>query len=153
MQLNQLEELLQQASYKNIRELSSQLFPAILETKSVVLEQVNFNENTYCRNEINVGNPKFSLVIIGWEPGQFSPIHNHPEEGCMVIPFQGLFKEIRYNTTTVKPKASSIYQFGQIAYIDDDLGLHAFGNPSESERAVSLHIYSPGLFRPTIFEA
>lgn len=152
MQLKELENFLQNADYSTIQELSDKIFPAILCAESDILKYAKFREDTYCRNEINIGNPKFSLVIIGWNPGQFSPIHNHPCEGCIVIPFKGNFKEIKYNAMTLTPTESNIFKVGQVSYIDDSLGLHSLGNPSKTEKAVSLHIYSPGLFKAQIFK-
>ena len=33
---------------------------------------------------------------------------------------------------------------GTYTYINDHIGLHKVGNPSSTDRAVSLHVYAPG---------
>jgi hypothetical protein len=40
---------------------------------------------------------------------------------------------------------------GEIAYINDSIGLHKVEN-SSSSRAVTVHVYAPGWRRPTLFD-
>lgn len=41
------------------------------------------------------------------------------------------------------PAKVTIYEEDQVTYISDKIGLHKVENPSASERAVSLHLYTP----------
>jgi len=151
MRLQELDQYLQRMDFKDVLNLNDLIFPKILEAKEEILSLAQFSPDTYCRNVISQENLKYSLVIIGWKPLQFSPIHNHPSQGCMVIPFQGVLEEIRYNESTLNPIGKSQIEFGQFSYITDKLGVHALGNASDKEQAVSLHIYSPGIFKATTF--
>ena len=43
----------------------------------------NFGDKTYQRNLV-LKNTEVSIMILCWKPGQKSPIHNHPNQGCIM---------------------------------------------------------------------
>jgi cysteine dioxygenase len=38
----------------------------------------------YTRNLITTDNKKYALILLCWNKNKYSPIHNHPENGCFV---------------------------------------------------------------------
>jgi cysteine dioxygenase len=92
----------------------------------------------------------FTLMLLCWNPGKESPIHNHPCDGCWFRVMGGSVREVRY--TQPPPGAASpallltgelVAATGAVSYMDDSLGLHKVGNPSADVPALTLHLYSP----------
>ena len=50
----------------------------------------------YTRNLVATDNETFTLLLICWNPGKESPIHDHPCDGCWVRVCQGKIEETRY---------------------------------------------------------
>eukprot|EP00565_Helicotheca_tamesis_P009087 CAMPEP_0185728490 /NCGR_PEP_ID=MMETSP1171-20130828/3812_1 /TAXON_ID=374046 /ORGANISM="Helicotheca tamensis, Strain CCMP826" /LENGTH=246 /DNA_ID=CAMNT_0028397205 /DNA_START=124 /DNA_END=864 /DNA_ORIENTATION=- len=108
----------------------------------------------YTRNLISTDDSTYTLIMLCWNPGKESPIHDHPCDGCWMQVCQGSVRECRYekvNEKTVKDvmndrlwcNSRHTYHEGQLAYIDDFMGYHKVGNPSETVPAVTLHLYCP----------
>jgi hypothetical protein len=97
-------------------------------------------------NHVLVQNELLKIVLIHWKPGKYSSIHGHPAGGCVFKVLHGKIEEKRYTPSDISPRllASSTFQEGSIAYIDDHMAYHAVGNPFR-ESAISLHVYTPGL--------
>ena len=87
----------------------------------------------------------FEILVICWQPGQGSPIHNHAERGCVLRVLEGELQEVRYYADEREEK--TILDINRSTYIDNSIGLHKIVNQSD-ENTVSLHIYSPGYFVP-----
>jgi len=122
---------------------------AVLSDQQNAVEFASFREDIYCRKIIHQVRD-FDVVLIGWMPGQRSPIHNHPTNGCLVYPIQGELFEERY-CEELNPKSSNTVGVGQYSYIDNGICVHKLGNASEELPAISVHIYSPSNFVSTIF--
>jgi cysteine dioxygenase len=61
---------------------------------------------------------------------------------------KGSLLETRYNPPSGSSPCPTVirettYTEGELAYMADDLGVHKISNPSSSEIAVSLHLYTP----------
>lgn len=54
-----------------------------------------FDEKCYTRNLVDVVNGNYNLVIMGWNPGQKTNIHNHSGSGCFNKILSGALREIR----------------------------------------------------------
>jgi len=130
-----------------------------------ILEQIQFNpkeweqyskfENGhYTRNLIGY-DEKFTILLLCWEKGQFSPIHDHAGSNCWVKVLQGELEETLYDLgedgVEVKLRKSTVYQPGGVTYISDLIGVHKMGNPSSSTACCSLHVYSPAYHQCHIF--
>jgi hypothetical protein len=50
----------------------------------------------YTRNLIATDDETFTLLLLCWNPGKESPIHDHPCDGCWVRVCQGKIQETRY---------------------------------------------------------
>jgi cysteine dioxygenase len=104
----------------------------------------------YTRNLVDEGNGKSNLLIVVWNPGKGSPIHDHADAHCVMKILKGSLTETLYkmpatSTASTPPEATqtTTYSTDEVTYISDQIGLHKIGNPSETEIAVSLHLYTP----------
>ena len=114
----------------------------------------------YTRNLISTDHETFTLLLLCWNPACESKIHDHPCDGCWMQVLQGQVNECRYEypaaTTTSSSSLGAVagadhlqciadetFVEGQVAYINDSIGLHKVGNPSMDVPAITLHLYSP----------
>ncbi|ETV80850.1 hypothetical protein H257_06307 [Aphanomyces astaci] len=98
----------------------------------------------YTRNLIATDNATYALMLLCWNKGKYSPIHDHPSDGCWVRHIQGTVHEVRYwNNGTSLEQTSELTISEGVTYMDDSLGLHKIGNPSDSTDAITLHLYAP----------
>ncbi|GJJ78650.1 cysteine dioxygenase [Entomortierella parvispora] len=128
-----------------------------------------FEKSRYTRNLVDDGNGKFNLMILAWPETVGSAIHDHSGSHCLMKVLDGQLKETLYNwpekvihendctdsglgsdnsDDEEKPKAMSIkketfLQRDTVAYMHDELGLHAVANPLRTQGSVSLHLYTP----------
>ncbi|VDK17318.1 unnamed protein product [Anisakis simplex] len=109
-----------------------------------------FNDNTYTRNLVDVGNGKYNLMILCWGPGMGSSIHSHTDAHCFVKMLDGALLEQRFEWPSssdqeqpLKQISSNVCAKNDVTYICDELGLHRMENPSHVDNAVSLHLYIP----------
>jgi cysteine dioxygenase len=134
----------------------------------------------YTRNLVDNCNGKSNLLILVWNPGKSSPIHDHANAHCVMKILKGTLQETLYawpcqhsdnpascagatqqsqndcpsteHTCSAGPgplepaalqiQRDTAYQQDQVTYMSDKLGLHRITNPSDSEVAVSLHLYT-----------
>lgn len=104
-----------------------------------------FENSNYTRNAV-IHNELFSLIILCWDKGASSAIHDHPCEGCWIVGIEGSIEEIRYvqlNDGKLKEENSFILNPGEMNWMHDSIGFHKVRNSSATEKAVTLHIYSP----------
>jgi len=103
----------------------------------------------YTRNLVDEGNGKSNLLILVWNPGKGSPIHDHANAHCVMKILKGSLKETIYEApqgdlpSTPKATKETIHGQDEVTYISDKIGLHKISNASETEAAVSLHLYTP----------
>lgn len=112
----------------------------------------------YTRNGVDDINKKANLLILVWNPGRGSMIHDHANAHCVVKVLKGHVTETRYDFPegyngedadaefephTMSPKSVTTFNPGDVSYMSDELGLHRMSNPSSSEVAVTMHLYTP----------
>ena len=103
----------------------------------------------YTRNLVDEGNGKSNLLIVVWNPGEGSPIHDHANAHCVMKILTGSLKETIYivadgeDQSPLEVARESMYKRNEVTYISDQIGLHKISNASDSEVAVSLHLYTP----------
>lgn len=124
-----------------------------------------FDEFRYTRNLVDTGNGKYNLILLCWGEGHGSSIHSHMDSHCFMKILAGQLVETKFawptstltssgvdsdgeKDTTVleEPMVQTgchVYEKEMVAYINDSLGLHRVENVSHSDKAVSLHLYSP----------
>nr|CCA17626.1 cysteine dioxygenase putative [Albugo laibachii Nc14] len=99
---------------------------------------------TYTRNLIATDSKSYALILIIWNRNRYSPIHDHPCDGCWVKIISGAMNEVQYRIQQNKLyEVSNIILDRGVTYIDDSMGLHKVGNPRHDQLAVTLHLYSP----------
>lgn len=97
----------------------------------------NYHRNLVYRNS------DFEILVISWLPGQKTPIHSHPENGCIMKVLKGQLCETKI--TQNDKKFINTYCKNDTSYIHNSIGKHIISNDSDN-LAVSLHIYSPPNF-------
>lgn len=109
-----------------------------------------FDIHRYTRNLVDAGNGKFNLMVLCWNEAQGSSIHSHANAHCFMKVLDGEVKEHLYEwplesegEKPMKLMREAQYEKNQVAYICDKIGLHRVENPSHSNKAVTLHLYSP----------
>lgn len=118
----------------------------------------NFDAHRYTRNLVDTGNGKFNLILLCWGEGQGSGIHDHADSHCWMKVMDGSLAEKLYdwpdeencesmanqsNDNKLHPKRVMEFHKNEVTYINDSIGLHRVENNSHTERAASLHLYSP----------
>ena len=111
----------------------------------------------YTRNLVDEGNGKSNLLVVVWNPGRCSSIHDHADAHCVMKILKGSLKETLYAAPICTPERSpnqstltppqvlkeTTYRENEVTYISDKIGLHKISNVSNDEMAVSLHLYTP----------
>lgn len=119
-------------------------------------QHTNFVRKRYTRTLVGC-DTKFVALLLCWDKGQSSPIHDHAEASCWVKMLSGSLHEVRYERQRnglLHATGSSVMEAAQsdVTYMHDSLGVHQILNPSTEEVAVSLHIYSPPFQQCHIFQ-
>jgi len=120
------------------------------------------------------------LVVIGWGAGQRSPIHDHPDDGCLLKVVQGAgVSEVSYHfdknalrsaetadparaaewhakktypkSVLIGDSAAVELRAGDVGFQIGQAGLHTIANTSVSEATLSLHHYI-GNWDPKAYE-
>jgi predicted metal-dependent enzyme (double-stranded beta helix superfamily) len=86
--------------------------------------------------------PEFEVILIQWGDGAESPIHDHPEQGCLLRVLQGLLEEDIFTTKPLNLLQSKIYSVGAVSYQESNSRVHRI-RCKVGGGAVSVHIYSP----------
>eukprot|EP00455_Lapot_gusevi_P018122 TRINITY_DN1982_c0_g1_i4.p1 TRINITY_DN1982_c0_g1~~TRINITY_DN1982_c0_g1_i4.p1 ORF type:complete len:220 (-),score=85.28 TRINITY_DN1982_c0_g1_i4:328-918(-) len=106
-----------------------------------------FDEKRYTRNLIATDNDKFALMLLCWNKGNESAIHDHAGSNCWLRVVSGTVVETRFRfpegEEALQQTQVSTCPNGSVAYIHDTIGLHRISNASNDEPAVTLHLYSP----------
>ncbi|KAJ5479402.1 hypothetical protein N7530_004911 [Penicillium desertorum] len=111
----------------------------------------NDTSKNYTRNAIENINQKANILLLVWNPGKGSPVHDHANAHCIMKILAGTLQETIYNVPDqdsdlagpLEIKSDTRHTMNDVAYISDDIGLHRVYNPSSDQVAVSLHLYTP----------
>jgi cysteine dioxygenase len=114
------------------------------------------SNSKYCRHKQNIEvkhyGKIYDIFILTWKPGCGTPVHNHPNTGCIYKVLKGKLNEELYDSSKNKKEPFKISELnqGKTSYIDDTVGFHRIINPTNST-SISLHIYETG-YKPKCFE-
>ena len=104
----------------------------------------SWDDNRYARNVLARTND-FEVLLICWEKGQSSPIHDFNSQEAWIHPVQGWIKEERFKTNEgegVKLEKLSSVLLGTSEYsYMNHIDIHRYSNAYEG-RSVSLNVYS-----------
>ncbi|CAG8935726.1 unnamed protein product [Penicillium salamii] len=110
----------------------------------------NDTSKNYTRNAIENINQKANILLLVWNPGKGSPVHDHANAHCIMKILAGTLQETVYRIpdqaserAPLEIKSDTRHTMNDVAYISDDIGLHRVYNPSSDQVAVSLHLYTP----------
>jgi cysteine dioxygenase len=85
-------------------------------------------------------------LLLVWNPGKGSPIHDHANAHCIMKVLAGELTETVYEmpekgceSHPLSIKSKTTHQADQVTYISDSIGLHRVHNPHPTQVAVSLH--------------
>jgi cysteine dioxygenase len=112
-----------------------------------------WSKECYTRNCL-ADTPQFELILLCWEPQQFSPIHDHGGEECWVKIIDGDFKETIYNKNNKGNLTRIRTNFAKpndITYMTDSMGFHRLKNES-NKRGLSLHLYAKPIRNCQVFD-
>ncbi|HSH04964.1 MAG TPA: cysteine dioxygenase family protein [Anaerolineae bacterium] len=123
----------------------------------------SWSQDYYTRNLV-ARTDEYELLVLCWDEGQVTPIHNHQEQDCWMYLLEGQIMEKQYHVfdetgqelhleqvdqailtnqqaISIKEGSHTILNPGQAAYINDDIALHALHNIHPG-RSVTLHLYA-----------
>ncbi len=111
---------------------------------------VEWLESNYNKKRIDsMSCDDFDMYVISWLPNQITPIHDHPRYGCIMYLMEGTLEEKIYNKKLELVK-TNIIKAPYSGYIDDNVGFHSI---KCIDKAVTLHIYSPGKYKAFLMSA
>jgi cysteine dioxygenase len=113
-----------------------------------------WSETCYTRNCI-AENDDFELILICWEKGQATAIHDHGGEECWVYFVEGEFRENIYTEEKegeLNVVKTSIAKPGDVAYMIDFMGYHNLENQS-NKRSMSLHLYAKPIKNCNVYDS
>ena len=116
-------------------------------------EYCSWSDKSYTRNCI-YDDDKFELILLCWNEGQGTPIHDHGGEECWVKIVEGEFRETIYNSNEkgeFKALKSTLANTNDITYMIDFMGFHKLENLS-NKRSMSLHLYAKPIRSCNMFD-
>lgn len=106
---------------------------------------VTFRDAGYSRNLV-WRCEGFELLLLCWDEGQESPIHDHAGQHCWMAVLEGELEEAHFAEPAGDgaPEERRVQRFGagSVGYIRDDIALHQIRPVPGSGAAVSLHLYA-----------
>ena len=114
-------------------------------TPADVQDQIVFRPERYQRNLVQAG-PQYYALIMCWQSGQHSPIHDHRAASCGVKVLQGTATELRFQRNTngmLTTSDTSRFVTGAVCG-SFDADIHQIRNEA-TDNLVTLHVYSPFL--------
>ncbi len=99
----------------------------------------------YTRNLV-ARNEWYELLVLCWDRGQTSPIHNHAGQNCWMAVLEGRIEEIQFHPPAggagpLATGSTRTLEPGRVAFINDDIALHLV-RPAAGQKGISLHLYS-----------
>lgn len=94
------------------------------------------------------------MILLCWEKGQITPIHDHGGEECWVKVIQGEFREVISKMDKggeLNVVKSTISKSDDISYMIDFMGFHSLENMS-NKRSMSLHLYAKPIRNCNLFD-
>ena len=145
--LTQLVEALKTAPSEQFVSISNSLSL----TESDVQPFSTWSKDSYTRNCLEL-NDRFELILLCWEPGQITPIHDHGGEECWVYFVNSEFEEVIYEKegNDLDESSKSTASNDSVSYMSDFMGVHSLQNVGE-KRGYSIHLYAKPITACNIF--
>lgn len=112
---------------------------------------MTWQKDKYTRNCL-FRSKSFELLLLCWDTGATTPIHDHGGEHCWVYQVAGKLKEKKFLclNSTLKQLGENIIAEGSTSYMFEKKGFHLLEN-KQKEKAVSLHIYARPITNCKVF--
>lgn len=118
-------------------------------------------DDSYQRRELHTSEKYgYSVIAMTWAPGQGTPIHDHCGMWCVEGVWAGRIEVAQYE---LMEQSNDLFRFEPRGTIEAGVGTagslippheyHTICNTSDSEPAVSVHVYRRRLMNCNIFEA
>jgi cysteine dioxygenase len=110
--------------------------------RSEISTHIHFTEDRYARNLVYKSDD-FECLVLCWQPGQRSPIHDHANSICAVYAVDGTLSADNYRKTAnghIRADYSEDLKPGSILTIQTT-EIHQVSNLQDSSNLVSLHFY------------
>jgi cysteine dioxygenase len=138
-----LDGLSERASIGRLRELLAEAEVTLDDLRDFVV----FDHEHYRRNLVALG-PWYEILVICWQSGQRSPIHNHAKSTCGLKVLRGICTETVFERSPCG-QVVALHSTNLIAgciTASQDTDTHQVSNLQPAgENLVTLHIYSPPL--------
>ena len=123
---------------KNITDLDFILNDLDMSYLEPYQEKINFNKDKYQRTLL-LSNEFLDCFVLCWEPYQESPIHDHPEKGCIFKILKGQIQEDTYKDE--KFIKCNLLSKNNISGINNKQGKHRM--KCLHQQCISIHFYAP----------
>lgn len=101
---------------------------------------IDFNPYGYRRIPVH-DLDHMELLLLEWKPEAFSPIHDHHDNGCIMVLLENILLEKRHCIKNDTIENEMYLPLQQAQYIDNSLHYHSIYNTSTKKTALSLHLY------------
>ena len=123
------------------------LAPLLVHKNFLLPEQVLLDGDDYDKHEIYLcPNDFFSVLLIVWPAGIYSPIHDH-QTWCTFGMLEGEIEESKYVTINSQNNLNNVrlienvrHEEGAVTYLGSERNIHRMHNPSK-DAAISIHVY------------
>lgn len=107
-----------------------------------ILKQSHSEFNPYGYRRIPIYDlENIEILLLEWKPKSCSPIHDHHDNGCIMLLLNNELCEKKYCIHTQKLVKTQNLPLSEIQYIDNEKHLHSIQNICEFNNSLSLHIY------------
>lgn len=129
---------------------------------STVDRYVQWRPGSYTRNLVYT-NADFELMVLCWDAGSISAIHDHARQQCWFVAHSGFFTVENYDLRSggLKPGHAAVQPtttdlnvtVGMPDYREpDNNDIHRVSVPQDAGRAISIHIYAKPLSHCLVFD-
>ncbi|WP_424964366.1 cysteine dioxygenase [Ekhidna sp.] len=102
----------------------------------------SWSDEKYARNVL-ARNDDFEVLLICWEKGQSSPIHDFNAQEAWIHPIEGMLREERFKINVDDDRLEKVSNVllgtDEFSYMSQ-IGIHRYSNANKA-RSVSLNIY------------
>jgi len=120
--------------------------------EEALISYARWAPNRYQRVCLNRTN-NMELVLLCWNKGQGTPVHNHDGKECWVHVVKGDFEDHLYTSDLPKTFIETRYvSAGESTYMTDEIGSHSLHNVS-GELALTLHCYAKPIDECEVYDA
>lgn len=126
----------------NLRLMRLQAMMACLQLSDELLRQhIAFSDRTYTRKLV-CRTPRFELLVLSWQPGQASTIHDHADSLNVTYVYEGTLTSREFTQTSEGIQQLRELQVKQGTGVAvDRYAIHQLANTS-ADPVVTLHVYA-----------